>query len=55
MEKQKQAWIIVPSGRTATEFFSKYEAYRECRRLNGKKSGGKRPHRVQRKYLKTLS
>jgi hypothetical protein len=55
MEKEKQVWTIVPSGRVTAEFTSKSKAYRECRRLNGKKSGGRRPYSVQRKYLKTLS
>ena len=55
MNKEKQVWTIVPSGRASTEFTSKYEAYRECRKLNGKKSGGKRPYHVQRKHLKNLS
>lgn len=29
-------------------FDSKNAAYRECRRLNGKKAGGRRPYNVQR-------
>lgn len=37
-------WIV--DGR---EFSSKSAAYRHCRTLNGKKSGGRRDFKVQRK------
>jgi hypothetical protein len=30
-------------------FTSKRAAYRHCRTLNGKKSGGRRPYKVERK------
>lgn len=47
----QQIWMIHPATRNVKEFTNKNEAYRECRKLNGKKSGGRRPYHVQRKHL----
>ena len=49
---EQQVWMIYPSTRNTQEFTNKRHAYRECKRLNGKKSGGRRHYYVQRKHLK---
>ena len=48
----EQVWMIYPANRfNQIEFTSKNAAYRMCRTLNGKKSGGKRHYHIQRKHL----
>jgi hypothetical protein len=44
--KFARAWIV-----NGKEFTSKNAAYRYCRTLNGKKTGGRAEFRVQRKIL----
>ena len=43
----KKVWTV-----GSQRFTSKNAAYREARRLNGKKAGGNRPYRVQRETAK---
>jgi hypothetical protein len=39
---------VVQGGRPVSDPLTKREAYRRCRQLCGKKSGGNKPYNVQR-------
>lgn len=47
-----QTWAVYSGNNKVTGDLAKRQAYRECRRLNGKRVDGNKPHRVQRGKVK---